>query len=388
MPPIQRVKTPYPGVYYISGTNRATGKQEKIYYIRYCLAGKQIDEKVGHQYQDDMTPARANAIRADRVMGKAEPNKVRRAKALDAENKWTMDRLWAEYEGQRDPSKGVRSDYFRYRKYLAPSLGNKEPQELCTLDVARISKALAGKLKPQTIKHLLALVKRLLLFGVRQGLINMPDTRQLFITLPRADDKKTEDLTQEQVARLWKALDEEPNAQVAAIMKLALLTGMRRGEILKLRWDDLDFERQFITIRPENAKGGTGSKIPMSRPTREVLEGLPRNSDFVFPGNGPRGHRTSVQIASNKIKEKAGLPKDFRPMHGLRHVFASMLASSGKVDMYTLQKLLTHKSPMMTQRYAHLRDATLRSASDLAGETVMDLVTAPHDNVIALKIPG
>ncbi|HDL89769.1 MAG TPA: site-specific integrase, partial [Thermodesulforhabdus norvegica] len=50
--------------------------------------------------------------------------------------------------------------------------------------------------------------------------------------------------------------------------------------------------------------------------------------------------------------------------------YASMLASSGKVDMYTLQKLLTHKSPLMTQRYAHLRDETLKKASDLAGELV------------------
>ncbi len=46
-------------------------------------------------------------------------------------------------------------------------------------------------------------------------------------------------------------------------------------------------------------------------------------------------------------------------MHGLRHVYASMLASSGKVDMYVLQKLMTHKSPKMTQRYAHLRDDAL-----------------------------
>jgi site-specific recombinase XerD len=54
-------------------------------------------------------------------------------------------------------------------------------------------------------------------------------------------------------------------------------------------------------------------------------------------------------------------------MHGLRHVFASHLASSGKVDLYTLQRLLTHKTPGMTQRYAHLRDETLRAASNLAG---------------------
>ena len=61
-------------------------------------------------------------------------------------------------------------------------------------------------------------------------------------------------------------------------------------------------------------------------------------------------------------------------MHGLRHTYASMLASSGKVDMYTLQKLLTHKSPVMTQRYAHLRDDTLKRASNLAGDIISKAV--------------
>ncbi|GAB6113134.1 hypothetical protein JCM14713_28920 [Desulfomicrobium salsuginis] len=65
------------------------------------------------------------------------------------------------------------------------------------------------------------------------------------------------------------------------------------------------------------------------------------------------------------ILKWAGLPKDFRPFHGLRHVYASILASSGEVDMYTLQKLLTHKSSEMTQRYAHLRDETLQKASSI-----------------------
>ena len=77
----------------------------------------------------------------------------------------------------------------------------------------------------------------------------------------------------------------------------------------------------------------------------------------------------------NRIKERAGLPKDFRPLHGLRHVYASILASSGQVDMYTLQKLLTHKTPQMTQRYAHLRDDTLKRASNLAGELINQAVS-------------
>ena len=98
-------------------------------------------------------------------------------------------------------------------------------------------------------------------------------------------------------------------------------------------------------------------------------------SEYVFPG--ARGmKRATISVAVNKIKKKAGLPKDFRPLHGLRHTYASMLASSGKVDMYTLQKLLTHKSPQMTQRYAHLRDEALKRASNLAGELIHEALNA------------
>jgi integrase len=74
----------------------------------------------------------------------------------------------------------------------------------------------------------------------------------------------------------------------------------------------------------------------------------------------------------NRIKDDAGLPKDFRALHGLRHVYASMLASSGEVGMYTLQKLLTHKDPKMTQRYAHLRDEALKRASEVAGNIIQN----------------
>ena len=59
-------------------------------------------------------------------------------------------------------------------------------------------------------------------------------------------------------------------------------------------------------------------------------------------------------------------------MHGLRHVFASRLASSGKVDLYRIQKLLTHKSPLMTQRYAHLHNEVLREASEIMDDIGKD----------------
>lgn len=66
-------------------------------------------------------------------------------------------------------------------------------------------------------------------------------------------------------------------------------------------------------------------------------------------------------------------------MHGLRHVYASMLASSGKVDMYQLQKLLTHKDSRMTQRYAHLRDEALKRASGVANDLLRSIVKDKDD---------
>jgi site-specific recombinase XerD len=83
---------------------------------------------------------------------------------------------------------------------------------------------------------------------------------------------------------------------------------------------------------------------------------------------------------TNQIKEAAGIPRDFRALHSLRHVYASMLASSGKVDLHTLQKLLTHKSPTMTQRYAHLRDQALRQAADLAGNIIEKFTNGSIDS--------
>ena len=88
--------------------------------------------------------------------------------------------------------------------------------------------------------------------------------------------------------------------------------------------------------------------------------------------------RADAAKSFRAIREAAGLPASFRPMHGLRHTFASMLASSGEVDLYTLQRLLTHKSGAMTARYAHLRDETLKAASNVAGRLMRE-TTADQD---------
>ena len=203
------------------------------------------------------------------------------------------------------------------------------------------------------------------------------------IEMPDVDNKKTEDLSQEELHRLLEAIAVDDNKQVGNMMLMALYTGMRRGELFKLTWADVDFERGFILIR--DPKGGKSQSIPLNGEARRLLEGHEStDSKYVFPGE-QGGQRVSARKATQRIRERAGLPKDFRPLHGLRHTYASMLASSGKVDIYTLQKLMTHKTPVMTQRYAHLRDDALRQAADLAGDIISDAMNQGSKKIVSIK---
>jgi integrase len=96
-----------------------------------------------------------------------------------------------------------------------------------------------------------------------------------------------------------------------------------------------------------------------------ITQQLPptRRCPYVFP-NRHGNKRTTIGNTWTRIKKRAKINHEFR-FHGLRHTYASYLASSGKVSQYVLQKLLTHKTPQMTQRYAHLFDDTLREGANL-----------------------
>jgi integrase len=366
MPTMKRVKTEYPGVYYIEGTQIGTEKPERIYYIYYRKDGKQIEEKVGRQYQDHMTAAKAALRRSDRIQGKSLSNTEKREKAKAkkkaAENKWTIDRLWKEYKKQNPHLKGWKTYNSQYDLHIKPSFKDKEPHEILPLDIDRLRLKLLKKRSPQTTAHVLKLLKRIVKFGAERGLCN---NFSFVIKMPTVDNQKTEDLTEKQLKELFKAIEADDHAQAGPMMKMALYTGMRRGEMFKLKWKDVDFERGFIHIR--DPKGGPDQIIPLNEPARDLLKSHPKTSRYVFPGRGGR-QRVNIDKPARAIRKAAGLPMGFRPLHGLRHVYASSMASSGKVDMYTLQKLLTHKDPAMTQRYAHLRDEALKRAADVAGE--------------------
>lgn len=383
----------YKGVYFIMSKDPA-GKTERIYYIMYRKDGKLIDEKAGRASKDDMTPAKAASIRTNRMYGKAPSNQEKRQAIVDAEqqtkdieeNRWTVSRLWTAYKENKPGLKGFVTDENRFRNHLEPVFGDREPQTILPLDVDRLRLKMMKTHKPGTVRNVLELLRRIINFGVNKNLCSGLSFK---IEFPNVDNETTEDLTPDQLQSLLKALDETEYKTAAAMLKLALYSGMRRGELFRLKWTDIDLERGFISIR--NPKGGKGQAIPMNDAARAVLEAIPRKkimaenkddilfSEYVFPGKGG-GQRVDIIKSAKKIMEAAGIPAKFRPFHGLRHVFASTLASSGQVDMYVLQRLLTHKSGAMTARYAHLRDETLKDAS-----AVMNDIFKPQKKVVPLE---
>jgi integrase len=353
------------GVFYILGTSDK-GQPERIYYIQYRKNGKLIEEKAGRAGKDSMTDAKASYIRADRIRGKELSNNERRQQ--QKQKKWTIGALWDEYHASRPDlkPKSVYSDKKTFDKHIRALFGNREPREIQPSEVDRLRIELMKSLKPRTVESILEMIRRAANFGVKKRLC---PGLSFIIEMPAVNNEKTEDMTPEQLKKFLEALDKEPDQASANIIRLALFTGMRRGELFKLEWRDIDFERGFISIR--DPKGRKDEIIPLNAKAREVLTSHPRTENpLVFPTRRGRQRQEFRRGLVDRVKTAAGLPADFRILHGSRHSYASMLASSGQVDLYTLQKLLTHKDPRVTQRYAHLRDAALRRAAELAGSLV------------------
>ncbi|MBQ9453865.1 MAG: tyrosine-type recombinase/integrase, partial [Desulfovibrio sp.] len=145
-----------------------------------------------------------------------------------------------------------------------------------------------------------------------------------------------------------------------------------------LEWSDIDFRTRQIRLRAETAKNERTAFVPMNEYAERILrEVVPTESKLVFSEKNFQSTRVHKLIAY----ARQFLPSGFRAFHGLRHVFASTLASSGVADMMRLQKLLTQQSPEMVQRYSHLHDEALRQASGVIGTLFENAVNdATHHN--------
>jgi len=132
------------------------------------------------------------------------------------------------------------------------------------------------------------------------------------------------------------------------IVIVALNTGMRRGEIFNLRWDQVNFQAGVIHI--EKSKNGHRREIPMNDYLVKTLKGVTRSGEYVFAAKDGRPYDNTKRSFKTALK-KAGITNF--TFHDLRHTFASNLVMAG-VDLATVKDLLGHKSIQMTMRYTHL----------------------------------
>lgn len=143
---------------------------------------------------------------------------------------------------------------------------------------------------------------------------------------------------------------------VVGAIRLLLLTGCRLREILHLRWSEVDIERGLLNL-PDSKTGR--KSVFLSDAAIEVLEALPKVGTYVIAGDDPHKPRADLKRPWRRISEHAGL-LDVR-IHDLRHTFASIGAAQG-LSLQVIGKLLGHKSPETTARYAHLTEDPLRRA--------------------------
>lgn len=148
-------------------------------------------------------------------------------------------------------------------------------------------------------------------------------------------------------------------------IRLLLLTGARRGEILTLKWAFVDFEAEVLNL-PDSK---TGKKsIVLSSAAVELLSNIMRTDNpYVFPGKKLNAHLVNLKTPWKRIREAAGLP-DVR-IHDLRHTFASHAINNG-APLELISKLLGHSQLRTTQRYAHLQNYRLRETADLVADSV------------------
>jgi len=270
------------------------------------------------------------------------------------------------------------------RRHLIRFFDNCTLDQITTRDIERYK---AAKLKPEngdkpltakSVNNHLTVLRKLLVTAEEWKLIcSVPRIRRLRLPTATFDW-----LNAEEGARFLAAV-EEHYPQWKALFWTALRTGMRRGELFALRWEDIDFVARTIRVRhsvfrgklvpPKNKRERT---IPMTASLLAVLKEhrarTMMRSEFVFPKED--GTLTTHQDQVNRPLEgalkRAGLRRV--TFHALRHSFASQLVSAGR-SLKEVQELLGHTSIQVTMRYAHLAPERMRDAVE-----VLDHVPAPR----------
>jgi integrase len=240
------------------------------------------------------------------------------------------------------------------------ALGDRPLRQVVAGDVQRYVAKRLTEVRPASVNRELAFLKRTYNVAIADGLLETNPVRQ--VKLLQENNARVRYLTDSEEVRLRH----ETGETAWAVVALALNTGLRRGELFALRWDDVDFTTNVLTI--PRTKAGRTRHVPMNAAVRSIL-GVQESrgrSPYVLSkatGEAPLNSQNFVDRAFTPALKRARID-NFR-WHDLRHTFASRLIMRG-VDLRTVQELLGHADIRMTLRYSHLSPAHLLDAVEKA----------------------
>ena len=337
---------------------------------------------------------------ARRLLGEVADKDDPAAKKKSARNAATIAELCDQY--MKDAEAGrlltrrhrvkkastVTTDRGRIEGHIKPLLGRRSVTALTRQDVdtfmldiaehktARKSKSIKRKVTyvrggKGAATRTLGLLGSIFTYAVRLGLRS---DNPVHGVMRFADERRERRLSDDEYAALGKGLRKAEEAkfsqQAIAAVRFLVRTGWRSGEVLGLRWNEIDLARRTAIL--SDTKTGRSLR-PLSNAACDVLRSLPRSGDFVFPATSGEGHlRGFPQIWARKIVVFSELPQGVTP-HTLRHSFASLAADLGYSEP-TIAALIGHQGRTITSRYVHSADAVLLAAADVVADRTVELM--------------
>jgi integrase len=362
----------------------------KSYAVDYCAgSGRGAPKrrltigKHGSPWTPETAWAEAKRLLAEVAAGR-DPAKAREAERKGLTLDELIDLYLAEGVAHKKPLT-LKVDRGRIKHHLRPLLGKLRVDRIGRAEIERMRDAVTlgktaekvgsgKKRRPGSIAsggkgaaaQCVALVSAIFAFANERGICAANPARGV----KKAPVRKLERfLSEVEIARLAAALDAEAqrngNPYPSAAIKL-LLTGCRRGEIVNLRWEHVDFAHQCLRL-PDSK---TGAKVVyLNAPARALLQSLPHmeGNPRVIPGTRVESASAVIDKVWPSVRKAAGLA-DVR-LHDLRHSFASVGAAGG-LSLPIIGALLGHKHATTTARYAHLSADPLRAANDTVGARI------------------
>ncbi len=372
---------------------KVTPKGKKVYLLQYRLHGALRRFTIG-THGSPWTPDKARD-EALRLMGQVkagkDPSSIRQDEKSAKNVSQLCDLYLKEGCGTKSTST-IETDKGRIKRHIKPLLGRKRVKDVTPNDIKRMMNDIAsGKTATdeKTGKHGRALVTGgkgtasrtvgllggIFSFAVDGGMRSDNPVRGV----KRFADRRNERfLSPKELAQLGEALtyaeqNRENKVAINAI-RLLILTGCRKSEILTLQWGHVNFETGYLELPTSK----TGQKrVPLGAPALELLASLERieGNPYVLPGEKEKQHLVGLPRVWNRLRKKAGLD-DVR-LHDLRHSFASVGAGAG-MGLAVVGKLLGHRDPKTTARYAHIADDPAKAAADRISKSIAAAISLPN----------